>query len=77
MAEILLSRVGAGWEVRIIRPGLLARLGAWWRAQRQTRTLEALDPHTLKDIGLEALAWRVVERRRLETLQLQLAQRLG
>ena len=56
----------SGYEIRLERPGLLARLAARWRARRQSLELEALDPRTLRDIGLEHLALHVAERRRLE-----------
>lgn len=72
MADILLRlRPGAGWEIRVMRPGPLAQLVAWWRTRRDTTSLDELDARTLKDIGLEALARRVAERRRLEAHWIQ------
>lgn len=68
---VLELRAGAGWEVRVMRPGALARLAAWWRARRDTTSLDELDARTLKDIGLEALARRVAERGRLEAHWIQ------
>jgi uncharacterized protein YjiS (DUF1127 family) len=65
-ATLVLIRTPSGYEIRRERPGLLARLAAFWRERRQTAELEALDPRTLRDIGLEHLAARVAERRRLE-----------
>jgi uncharacterized protein YjiS (DUF1127 family) len=66
MTDIVLRRAGAGWEIRVVRPGILARFAAWWRARREITALEQLDPRTLKDIGLESLAVHVERRRRLE-----------
>ena len=66
-ATLILIRTPSGYEVRRERQRWLARLAARWRARRQNVELEALDPRTLRDIGLEHLAARVAERRRLET----------
>ena len=65
-ATLVLIRTPSGYEIRRERPRLLARLAALWRERRQNAELEALDPRTLRDIGLEHLAVRVAERRRLE-----------
>lgn len=65
-ATLVLIRTPSGYEIRRERPSLLARLAALWRERRQNAELEALDPRTLRDIGLEHLAVRVAERRRLE-----------
>ena len=51
-ATLVLIRTPSGYEIR--------------RERRQNAELEALDPRTLRDIGLEHLAVRVAERRRLE-----------
>lgn len=64
--RLLVLQSGAGYEIRRERPGFLARLVARWRAHRDRVELEALDPQALRDIGLEHLAIRVAERRRLE-----------
>lgn len=65
-ATLVLIRTPSGYEIRRERPSLLARFAALWRERRQNAELEALDPRTLRDIGLEHLAVRVAERRRLE-----------
>ncbi len=65
-ATLVLIRTPSGYEIRRERPSLLARFASLWRERRQNAELEALDPRTLRDIGLEHLAVRVAERRRLE-----------
>lgn len=65
-ATLVLIRTPSGYEIRRERPSLLARFAALWRERWQNAELEALDPRTLRDIGLEHLAGRVAERRRLE-----------
>lgn len=65
-ATLVLIRTPSGYEIRRERPSLLARFAALWRERRQNAELEALDPRTLRDIGLEHLAVRVAERRRLK-----------
>ena len=63
--RLLLLQTCSGYEIRRDRLGLLEGLAARWRARRQRIELEALDPRTLRDIGLEQLASRVAERQRL------------
>jgi hypothetical protein len=55
MERFLVIPTLSGYEIRRERLGLLARL-----------ELGALDPRTLRDIGLHELAFRVAERQRLE-----------
>ena len=64
---LVVAHAASGWEIRVLQPGLLARIAAWWRAWRQQALLEELDAHTLRDIGLAGFAARIEEQRRLET----------
>ena len=65
--SFLLLQAGPTWEIRVVKPGVLARIAAWWRAGRARAALAELDARTLKDIGFDALAAQVEERHRLET----------
>jgi uncharacterized protein YjiS (DUF1127 family) len=64
--RLILTQSGSTPEIRVVKPGIPARIAAWWRARRGKAMLEELDARTLKDIGLESHAARVEERRRLE-----------
>jgi uncharacterized protein YjiS (DUF1127 family) len=73
MERVLVLRCeGGNWEIRFCREPWWERWLRAWRENRSARTLAELDERTLRDIGMDAEAFRRREQRRIDIARLGL-----
>jgi hypothetical protein len=73
MERVLVLRCeGGNWEIRFRREPWWKRWLRAWRENRSALTLAELDERTLRDIGMDAEAFRRREQRRIDIARLGL-----